>query len=382
VKTISWLSLLLVVSSCGTSGSDDGPADSSSTTDTGAETTAVATTIDDPTVVDATSGGMTTTGEGDSTGGSTSEDPDSGGSSSTGEPIQPTFSFVVIPDTQNEVLSDSGTEMYFNHRIDWIVDNRDALDIGWVLQTGDLVNWDTPDHDQYVRASDGFAAFDDAEIPYVIAIGNHDTAATCEGGSACPGDTNANLRDTSTFNEYFPTTRFPTLTDVFEEGKCDNSYHLMEAGGLDWIIINIELWARTEAYEWMGQVLADHPGHNAIVITHSHLDDASLIFASNGGYGDNSPLEIFDEVLSQHANVRFVFSGHTGISGYREDVGVNGNTIYQFLYNRIDGINPVRVVDIDTEADTIDTYVYSPATDETLESFGCTVNLMNVEWVE
>jgi hypothetical protein len=280
------------------------------------------------------------------------------------------------------VLSDDGAENYFNHRIDWMVDNRDALDLRWVLQTGDLVNWDTPDHDQYVRASVGFEAFDDAAIPYVIAVGNHDTAATCEGGSACPGDTNALLRDTSTLNEYFPTSRFPTLTDVFETGKCDNSYHLMEAGGLDWIIINIELWARTEAYQWMGQVLADHPGHNAIVITHSHLADDSGIFGSNGGYGDNSPQTIFDEVLSQHANVLFVFSGHTGISGYREDQGANGNTIYQFLYNRIDGVNPVRVVEIDTEADTLATHVYSPSSGETMDTFGCTVDLTDIAWVQ
>ncbi len=330
------------------------------------------------------------TSDGDASGGSSSAVADSSGgdssageeSSSTGEPVDATFSFMVIPDTQNEVLSDAGAVMYFDHRIDWILDQREALDVRWVLQTGDLVNWDTPDHDQYVRASDGFAAFDDAALPYVIAIGNHDTAATCEGGSACPGDTNMHLRDTSTFNEYFPVSRFPTLTDVFEAGKCDNSYHLMEAGGLDWIVINLELWARSEAYGWMGQVLAEHPGHNAIVITHSHLDDASGIFDSNGGYGDNSPQTIFDEVLSQHANVRLVFSGHTGVSGYREDVGVNGNAIHQFLYNRLDGINPVRVVQIDTEAGTLDTHVYSPVTDQELASFGCTVNLTDLEWVE
>jgi hypothetical protein len=380
MKRRTWGLAIIVASACtdGASGDAGSEGDSS----TAADTTTAEATID-PTVAPTTDGDATaaeTTAVADS---SDTGPADTGSeSSSTGEPVDATFSFMVIPDTQNEVLSDSGAAMYFDHRIDWIVENRDALDVRWVLQTGDLVNWDTPDHDQYVRASVGFEAFDDAALPYVIAIGNHDTAATCKGGSACPGDTNMHLRDTSTFNEYFPTTRFPTLTDVFEAGKCDNSYHLIEAGGLDWVIINIELWARTEAYQWMGQVLADHPGHNAIVITHSHLDDDSGIFASNGGYGDNSPQTIFDEVLSQHANVRLVFSGHTGISGFREDVGVNGNTIHQFLYNRIDGVNPVRVVEIDTDARTLDSYVYSPVTDENMETFGCTVNLTDLAWVE
>ena len=373
---------------CGDDGAGEGATEASGTQGSGDGSTASQSTSTAPTNDASTApADSSTTGSDDAppSGSSGTAGDDTGGdSSSTGDgavPVDPTFSFMIVPDTQNEVLSDNGAEQYFNHRLQWIVDNAEALDVRWVLQTGDLCNWDTPDHDQYERASAGFQILDDAQIPYVIAIGNHDAAATCPGGSACPGDTNELLRDTSTFNSYFPLDRFIALGDVFEADKVDNSFHLIEAGGLDWIIINLELWARTDAYEWMDQVLADHPGHNAIVITHSHLDSNSMIFGSNGGYGDNSPQEIFDEVLSQHANVRFVFSGHTGISGYREDVGANGNTIYQFLYNRIDGVNPVRVVEIDTEADTIDTYVYSPSNDETMDTFGCTVNLTDVEWV-
>lgn len=305
----------------------------------------------------------------------------SDGSAPDADSLDPTFSFVVIPDTQDEVLSDRNASRLFDDRIDWIVENQETLDIRFALQTGDLLNWDTETHDQYERASDGFIGLDDANVPYVLAIGNHDTAATCEGGSACPGDTNANLRDTSTFNSYFPETRFPTLSGQFEEDKVDNVYHLFELGGLKWIVISMELWARTSAYQWVDQVLTDHAQYNAIVITHSHLDGNAEIVTSNGGYGDNSPKRIFDDVLSQHANVRMIFSGHTGLSGYREDTGMNGNKIYQFLYNKNNDTNPVRVVNVNTDANTIDSYVYGPATDETLNSPGTTVNVSNVDWV-
>lgn len=296
-------------------------------------------------------------------------------------PVDTRFSFVVIPDTQNETLSDRNSTRHFDHRVDWIVANTEALDIRFVLQTGDLCNWDTPDHDQYVRASRGLETLDDAGMPYIIAIGNHDTAATCTGGSACPGDVHANLRDTSTFNEFFPTTRFPTLGGVFEEGKVDNGYHEFHAGGLDWIVINLELWAREGAFEWMGMVLDDFPDHNAIVITHSHLTGSGDIRTSNGGYGDNSPRRIFDEVLSQHANVRFVFSGHEGYSGFREDTGTSGNRIYQFLFNQDDATNPTRIVEVDTETNTIDSRVYGPATDMDLTGEGTEVHLTDVDWV-
>jgi hypothetical protein len=132
----------------------------------------------------------------------------------------------------------------------------------------------------------------------------------------------------------------------------------------------------------MGEVIASHPDHNVIVITHSHLTGSGGIRDDNGGYGNNSPRRIFDEVLSQHANVRFVFSGHEGQAGFREDTGAHGNTIYQFLNAFHDtSTNLVRIVEIDTAANTIDTHVYGPSTDHTRSGEGTTVHLTDVDWV-
>ena len=325
--------------------------------------------------------GTGATGAGASSTGGTGGDGANGGTGGS-VPVDPTFSFVIIPDTQNEVLSDNNTAKHFIHRAQWILDNKDDLDIRFALQTGDLCNWDTPTHDQYERASGGLQLFDDANFLYALTIGNHDSAATCTGGSACPGDVNANLRNTSTFNSYFPTSRFPWLTDTFEPNKVDNATFEIEAGGLHWLIIAMELWPRTEAYQWVGDVLASHPNHNAIVFTHDHLTGTGNINQSNGGYGNNSPQTVFDEVLSQHPNVRFVFSGHEGKVAFRQDSGVSGNGIYQFMFNQDDATNPTRIIQIDTEAKTIDATVYGPATDKTYDDPGATVNLTNVDFVQ
>lgn len=296
-------------------------------------------------------------------------------------PEDPTFSFVVIPDTQNEVLSDTTAEKHFNHRIKWILANRDKLDIRFALQTGDLCNWDTPTHDQYVRASNGLKLFDDAKFTYALTIGNHDSAATCTGGSACPGDTHANQRKTTTFNTYFPTTRFPTMSGTFEPGKVDNAFHLVHAGGVDWIIIAMELWPRPEAYQWVGKVLAEHPKHNGIIFTHSHLTGAGTIKTDNGGYGDTAPKKVFDDMMVKQPNLRFVFNGHEGLLAFRQDAGLKGNQIYQFLFNEDDTTNPTRIIQIDTSKKTIDSYVYGPATDKTYTEKGATVHLEGVSFV-
>lgn len=293
-------------------------------------------------------------------------------------PADTKFTLVVIPDTQQEIVY---APTRFVNRIDWLVNNKTSLDLRFVAHTGDMVDWDTPDHIHYKRASDALIGLDTAQIPYAIAIGNHDTAAVCPGGSACAGNVNANLRNTTTFNSYFPTTRFSALAGVYEPGKIDNAYHTFTAGGLDWMVINLELWPRTGAVTWAKTVLANHPNHNVIFITHSHLTSSSGIEQSNGGYGNNSPQFVYDNLYKQYANVRLIFSGHVGNAGYRADTGVNGNQIYQFLNCFHDGTtNPTRLVEIDTAAKTLVTKVYAPFTNA--ERADGKATLSNISWVQ
>ena len=95
-------------------------------------------------------------------------------------PNDPKFSFIVIPDTQQEIVY---RPELFNNRVSWIVNNKTSQDIRFVTHTGDMVDWDTPDHIHYVRARDGLRPLNTAGIPYAIAVGNHDTAAVCVGGA-------------------------------------------------------------------------------------------------------------------------------------------------------------------------------------------------------
>jgi len=290
-----------------------------------------------------------------------------------------TFTLAVIPDTQQEVLR--ATDTRFADRLQWLVDNREILNLKMVLQVGDMQNWDTPDHVQYERASAGLAILDRAELPYVLAVGNHDTAAPKEGGSAAPGNVHDNLRNTATFNRYFPTSRFQALQGVFENGKFDNAWHAFRAGNLDWLVINLELWPRVGAVDWARGIVAAHPHHNVIVLTHSHLTSKGEIEQRNGGYGDTSPQYVFDRLLKPYANIRLVFSGHTGRHAYRLDRGDHGNAIYQFCQcYHSNETNPGRLLEIDPAAGRIRTRVYAPSLDKDLED-GSTMEIRDVSWV-
>src|SRR3954447_2081082 len=187
-----------------------------------------------------------------------------------------TFTIATIPDTQPEVFSSADTR--FVDRSKWLVAQKDALDLRFVAHTGDVVNWDTDAHDQYVIAEAALDPLEDAGIPYQLSIGNHDTLATGVGGSARdPLRTREYQRTTTTFNQFWSAADYSALGGVFEAGKVDNTYSTFSAEGADWLVLNLELWPRVSVVDWAEGVIAGHPGHNVIIQTHSFLNPAGDI---------------------------------------------------------------------------------------------------------
>lgn len=301
--------------------------------------------------------------------------------------VDTVFTLVVMPDTQREVNTAAKAPRFAN-RMDWVKTNRQALDIRYVLQVGDLNDWDTTDHIMYERTSAGLSILDDAGIPWVAVPGNHDTNAVGIGGSACtPTGTPScptvpqALRITNTFNQYYPTTRFPNLAGTFEANKVDNAFHLFSAGGVDFLILALELWPRTAVVDWAKGVVSGHPHHNVIIVTHSYLDSSGNIETSNGGYGANSPKYLFDNLIKPNANVRLVLSGHVGTHGFRKDTNAAGGTVYAFNQCYHDEVtNPSRLLELDVANGTIKSRVYAPW-DDTTKNDGSTFTVTGVQFV-
>ncbi len=270
------------------------------------------------------------------------------------------FTLPVLPDTQNEV---TGNVTMFTDQMNWIVSNHTTMHMPTVLAVGDIVNWDTADHAQWVTASNGYTTLDNAAITYTVCVGNHDTAAVTVGGGAAPGNVNANLRNTTSFNTYFPVNRFVTQQGRWEANKSDNVWSIFTAGGVNWLVLSLELWPRQGAIDWANTVVVAHPNHNVIVVTHSYLNSDGTIKQDNGGYGDTSPQHLFDTLVKVHPNVLLVLCGHVDSSAWRTDTGTNGNKVYSILqdYQTTDlGGGFIRLFDIDTTAHTIAARMYSP----------------------
>lgn len=276
------------------------------------------------------------------------------------------ITFAIYPDTQNEVYRDNDPK--FSGRSQWLVAMKPLLGLRYAMHTGDIVSWDTPDHAQYVRARRALSVLD-GQLAYSAAAGNHDTAAVGVGGSAAdPPNTARLVRDTTSYNQYLR----PGMhrTTEFQPGHAENSYALFSAGGLNWMTLTLELWPRREVVAWAREVVASHPKHNVIVVTHSYLSANGTLSTSNGGYGATSPQYLYDNLIKRYPNIKMTFSGHTGTAAYRRDVGVKGNDIHNYLLAmHSNTTNPTRLVEINVNAGVVSSWVYAPLTKTSYPSY-------------
>lgn len=278
------------------------------------------------------------------------------------------FTIPVLPDTQVEV--NVKPEMFMK-QMQWIADKADSMKVPIVLHVGDIVDYNNDAH--YEKATRGFAILNNAKIPYAMCLGNHDTDAVGENtGSAAPGNTNKNLRQTPKFNKYYPVSRFRNQKERFEETKSDNAAYTFKAGGVKWLVVSLEFCARKEPVEWANTIISKYPKYNVIILTHSHLTANGTIDQRNAGYGNLSPRQIFDMMIKKHANIRFVLCGHTGTSTYRVDKGDKGNNIYQILQDYQGenfGGGYIRLLEIDTKKGTVNGRMYSPYYNKTKDDY-------------
>ena len=287
------------------------------------------------------------------------------------------FSLAIYPDTQTEVYAHNYS--LFVDRSEWIVSQRDALDIRGVLHIGDVVNWDDApvrevwspddDHRQFVFAALGLQPLRDAGIPTSLSIGNHDTMATGGDNGGSARDTRYTYeyqRMTESFNYYLDDAELIPTWKAFEDEKVDNGYWTFEAAGVKWLALNIELWPHTAVTNWAKGVIEANPDRNVIIQSHNIFNGSCNIDGAGQDrerwqYGDNSPQRLWNQLVEPYTNVKIVTSGHTGNECANVFTTANGNKIIGTLQNNANGrdYNPVRILEINVNDGTAVTYHYA-----------------------
>ena len=234
------------------------------------------------------------------------------------------FSLVVLPDSQYYCAGRyDGEPGMFTAQTEWIVAQRQALNIAWVAHVGDLVDSGDDDPDQWLVADEAMSILEDSAttgladgIPYGIAPGNHDQSP---GGD--PDGT------TEYFNAYFGAERFEGRAYYGGHHADNNDDHwgVFEASGHAFLVIDLEYDQGGEdqaALEWADQLMTDHPDHRVIINAHHLLEENGEL--SEQGY-------VVYGALGHHDNLLLMLSGHLTAEAWRSDPAGATGTVYTVM---------------------------------------------------
>jgi hypothetical protein len=267
------------------------------------------------------------------------------------------FTLVLLPDTQ--VYAERFPDTFLG-QTQWIVDNRDALNIAAVLHLGDLVETASVTA-QWEVADAAFDILDSApELPYGLAVGNHDQTP------------DGNPSGTQNFDRYFPVSRYdgivPWYGGHFGDDN-DNHYVLFSGGGLDFVAVFLEYddGADPAVLAWADGVLKRYADRRTILVTHFTMFSSLLgnLFSWQG-------LPTY-EALKDNPNLFLMLGGHFCETGQRTDV-FEGHVVHSLVSNyqcRPNGGDGwLRLLEFSPAANSIRVRTYSPTRDEFLTEPG------------
>lgn len=263
------------------------------------------------------------------------------------------YTFAFLPDTQNTIkftpeVSDTATQ--------WLIDNRDAINLKGLMHVGDLVeNWDSTE--QWQNAEEAFLPLAQAGIPVTFVPGNHDfSGSNLDNYKAYFG---AGSAYADAMNEYGNELYFEAATDAGSRGA--GSYTFVDAGSYRYLLIQMMYEPNEAEIEWLDRVLTAYPEYPAIITSHN-------IFSCSASRPDECDLNEQGEkiwnVAKTHDNVFLITAGHNHGSGFIDLTNDYGNPVigmlvdYQFSYNG--GNAWYRFVEMDEGQNEIHFSTFSP----------------------
>lgn len=285
------------------------------------------------------------------------------------------FTIVVLPDTQN--YSQTYPQI-FDSQTQWVANNVTAQNIKLVIGEGDIVNVGNS-ATQWTNAMHSIGILDQANVPYALAIGNHDYE-TNPPTSRNAAHFNQNVGPSKYSGKpYYGSSNYPS-------GSNENFYETFTWGSKSYLVLVLEFVPRSGAVAWAKSVLSSNTDKEVIVVTHSYLysDGTSVDQCDTEDMvGDNDGVMLWSNLISQYPNISVVLSGHitNKFSARRSDVGANGNFVHQIFANWQDWTNGgngyLRIMHFSPSNDSIQVQSYSPFTGLFLTD---TANQFTLKW--
>ncbi len=282
------------------------------------------------------------------------------------------FTLVVLPDTQHYTDVDEARANVYRAQTQWIVDKESDLNIAFVSHLGDITEHFDSVEVEWQRADSAMDTLDNNGVPNAVSPGNHDLSS---------------LAATSVYyDQYFPPSRYDLPANPWyggwlgeEAGQTQrlnkDNYELFTAGGIDFLIIHLEVDMPTYAVAWANDIISRYPDRQVILSTHAFVDTSgnrpnSLITGRSDGMTASA---VWTQLIYPNCNVVMVVNGHYPGEGRTTTNNSCGQPVHQVLtdyQSRTNGGDGwLRYYVFKPAAATIEAYTYKVPQGATLGSF-------------
>ena len=270
-----------------------------------------------------------------------------------GSSVPENYDFAFAWETDTQYYSEEFFQHYLNMNT-WIAENKDPLNIRYVIHTGDIVD----DFDmiyEWENADKAMKILDDAKIPYGVLAGNHDIAA--------------GAMEYENYQKYFGAHRVqdqPTFGEAYKDNI--GHYDLLTENGQDFIVLYMSWDIYENEINWMNSVLQKYSDRKAILCFHTYT---RVAYNSDGGLMDYYGQMVQDNVVAKNPNVIAVLNGHYHGASYETTVfddnkdGVYDRTVYQICTDYQSGFEGgsgyIKMLYFDLDNNKIYINSYSPS---------------------
>lgn len=274
------------------------------------------------------------------------------------------YTFAVLGDTQ--IVTESYPNE-FPKIYDYILNNKDTMNIKYVMGLGDITNNST--QREWDVAMKNILRLK-GKIPFSLARGNHDTRVS--------------------FDKNFSYKDYGDTVDGAYNNNMINTWKAFTVGQRKFIVFTLDFGPSQAVLDWASEIIKAHPDHNVIITTHAYIfrdgnfHDASYAYPPSQFGGVLNGDQIWDRFVRKHKNIVLVLCGHTSSDHIliRNDVGDNGNIITTMLINPQDvdtkfkGLGMVATLHLREDDNTVQLRYYSSIKEKYFtKSSQCTIKL-------
>jgi hypothetical protein len=250
--------------------------------------------------------------------------PGSGSEKVAAKPNDKPFTFVLFPDTQYAVQS---YPRVWESMTSWVADNRETQNIQAVIGLGDVTNEHTLN--EFQEAVRGWDVIDDAGLPYIPVIGNHDYNGLSS-------------RNATNWNRFLGVERFSKKSwyGRAHNDSTENFFIKFDVGSHKYLILALEFFPNRERLRWAQDIINSNKDREIIVATHGYLNHNGKRTRHGDAWGPDEKSsdgqEIWDNLIKGNPNIFLTTCGHQiggPTSALSKDTGNTGNTVQQIFLN-------------------------------------------------